>query len=117
MRSMVLALALALLTWWAAPAQAEEAARRPNVLVILADDQGYADLGVQGCKDVPTPNIDSLARNGIRCTSGYVSGEENGTGPILAKQAIWVRLSLSGQGSSARQRITRARKDEDAKWE
>lgn len=74
MRSMVLALALALLTWWALPAQAGEAARRPNVLVILADDQGYADLGVQGCKDIPTPNIDSLARSGIRCTSGYVSG-------------------------------------------
>ena len=72
MRTM--ALTLALLSGWAMPAQAGEAARRPNVLVILADDQGYADLGVQGCKDIPTPNIDSLARNGIRCTSGYVSG-------------------------------------------
>jgi arylsulfatase A-like enzyme len=45
----------------------------PNVLVILADDLGYADLGVQGCKDIPTPHIDSIAKNGIRCTSGYVS--------------------------------------------
>jgi arylsulfatase A-like enzyme len=47
---------------------------RPNVIVILADDQGYSDLGVQGGKDIPTPYIDSLARNGIRCTNGYVSG-------------------------------------------
>src|SRR3954467_14343682 len=48
--------------------------KRPNVLVIVGDDQGYADLGCYGCKDIPTPNIDSLAKNGIRCTNGYVSG-------------------------------------------
>ncbi|MCI0687568.1 MAG: sulfatase-like hydrolase/transferase, partial [Sporichthyaceae bacterium] len=47
--------------------------RKPNVIVIVSDDQGYADLGAQGCKDVPTPNIDSLAKNGVRCTNGYVS--------------------------------------------
>lgn len=49
------------------------AADRPNVLVILADDLGYADLGLHGGKDVPTPNIDSLGKNGVQCTSGYVS--------------------------------------------
>jgi arylsulfatase A-like enzyme len=48
-------------------------AGRPNVLYLLADDLGYADLSVQGCKDVPTPNIDSIARNGVRFTNGYVS--------------------------------------------
>jgi hypothetical protein len=57
-------LTLALLTWWATAAQAAQAPERPNVLVILADDQGYADLGVQGCKDIPTPNIDSLVKQG-----------------------------------------------------
>ncbi len=46
---------------------------RPNVLVIVADDLGYADIGVQGGRDVPTPNIDALAASGVRCTSGYVS--------------------------------------------
>ena len=46
---------------------------KPNVIVILADDLGYVDLGVQGGKDIPTPNIDSLAKNGVRCTQGYVS--------------------------------------------
>jgi arylsulfatase A-like enzyme/acetyl esterase/lipase len=45
--------------------------RKPNIVVILADDLGYADLGCQGCKDIPTPNIDILAKNGVRCTSGY----------------------------------------------
>jgi arylsulfatase A-like enzyme len=49
------------------------AATNPNILVILADDLGYADLGFNGCKDIPTPNIDTLARSGVRCTSGYVT--------------------------------------------
>ena len=48
-------------------------ARKPNIIVILADDMGYADIGVNGCKDIPTPHIDSLAKNGVRCTNGYVS--------------------------------------------
>ena len=47
---------------------------KPNIIIILADDLGYADVGFQGCKDIPTPHIDSLARNGLRFTSGYVSG-------------------------------------------
>lgn len=46
---------------------------RPNVMVIVADDLGYADIGVHGGKAVPTPHIDALAASGLRCTSGYVS--------------------------------------------
>lgn len=49
---------------------------KPNILVILADDLGYADLGCQGSPDVKTPNIDSLARNGIRCIAGYVTAPQ-----------------------------------------
>ena len=49
------------------------AAERPNVLIIYADDLGYGETGVQGCKDIPTPNIDSIAKNGLRCTQGYVA--------------------------------------------
>jgi len=52
---------------------AQTAAPRPNVLVILADDLGYQDLGCQGSPDIRTPHIDSLATGGVRCTSGYVS--------------------------------------------
>jgi len=47
--------------------------RPPNLIVILTDDQGYHDVGFNGCKDIPTPNLDSIARNGVRFTSGYVS--------------------------------------------
>ncbi len=48
-------------------------ARRPNILVIVSDDQGYADAGFQGCKDIPTPNLDALTKDGVRCTRGYVT--------------------------------------------
>jgi arylsulfatase A-like enzyme len=44
---------------------------RPNFLVIVADDLGYGDLGCFGCKDIPTPNIDSLAREGVRFTDAH----------------------------------------------
>jgi arylsulfatase A-like enzyme len=50
---------------WSAP---------PNVLVILIDDVGWGELGFQGCKDIPTPNMDSIAAGGVRFTQGYVSG-------------------------------------------
>jgi arylsulfatase A-like enzyme len=56
------------------PLRAADKGRRPNVVILLADDLGYADVGFQGCKDIPTPHIDSLGRNGVRCTNGYVSG-------------------------------------------
>lgn len=46
---------------------------RPNVLLIVSDDQGYADVGFNGCKDIPTPHIDRLAHDGIICTNGYVT--------------------------------------------
>jgi len=50
------------------------AADRPNILLIVADDMGYADVGFHGCKDIPTPNLDGLAAAGVRCTQGYVTG-------------------------------------------
>jgi arylsulfatase A-like enzyme len=50
-----------------------QAADRPNIIFIVADDLGYGELGCYGGKDVPTPHIDSLARNGVRFTNGYVT--------------------------------------------
>lgn len=46
---------------------------KPNLLVILADDLGYADVGFNGGKDIVTPHIDSIAKHGVRCSNGYVS--------------------------------------------
>jgi len=50
------------------------AAERPNILLIVGDDMGYADVGFHGCKDIPTPHLDALAAAGVRCTNGYVTG-------------------------------------------
>jgi arylsulfatase A-like enzyme len=47
-----------------------------NVLVILSDDQGYGDVGYQGSPDIPTPHIDSIAKNGVRFSNGYVSAPQ-----------------------------------------
>ena len=51
-------------------------ALKPNIIVILADDLGYADLGCQGSKEVVSPHMDSLAANGVRCTAGYISAPQ-----------------------------------------
>ena len=45
----------------------------PNLLVIMTDDQGYADVGFNGCEDIPTPNLDRVANEGVRFTNGYVT--------------------------------------------
>ncbi|MFC4296335.1 sulfatase-like hydrolase/transferase [Novosphingobium tardum] len=50
-----------------------DAAARPNVIVIVTDDQGYRDVGFNGSPDIPTPNIDRIAHEGVRFTRGYVA--------------------------------------------
>jgi arylsulfatase A-like enzyme len=57
----------------AAFAQVRQTGRKPNLIILLADDLGYGDIGCFGSHDVPTPNIDSIAANGIRFTDGYVT--------------------------------------------
>lgn len=48
-------------------------AKGPNLIIILTDDQGYADVGFNGSPDIQTPHIDTIAANGVRFTNGYVS--------------------------------------------
>src|SRR5256886_1499057 len=52
------------------PYAASAADRKPNVVVFLADDMGYSDLGCYG-GDIHTPNLDALAKNGLRFTQFY----------------------------------------------
>ncbi len=49
------------------------AAERPNVIVIMTDDQGTADLGVAGANDVETPHLDAVARRGVRFSQFYAA--------------------------------------------
>jgi arylsulfatase A-like enzyme len=50
-----------------------QSVKKPNMIIILTDDQGYADVGFNGSVDIPTPNIDRIAANGTKFSSGYVS--------------------------------------------
>ncbi|OYP37904.1 n-acetylgalactosamine-4-sulfatase [Rhodopirellula sp. MGV] len=54
-------------------AQNPDPVSRPNIVVIVADDLGYGETGMMGNREIPTPNIDSLAARGVRCTAGYVT--------------------------------------------
>ena len=49
-------------------------AKQPNIVILFADDLGYGELGCQGNPQIPTPHIDSIAKNGVRFTAGYVAG-------------------------------------------
>ena len=60
-----------------APAAAGEPAQkpcRPNVVIVLIDDMGWADLGCYGSKDIHTPHIDQVAKQGVRLTDFYSNG-------------------------------------------
>ena len=71
-----------------------EAAQRPNVLFVLADDLGYGDLSCYGRPDYRTPVLDRLARQGLKFTSSYAAAPvctptrcATGRRPFLASQA------------------------------
>jgi arylsulfatase A-like enzyme len=72
-----LLIAVAIATLISLPASADQPANRPsdkpNIVLILADDLGYADLSIHGSQQISTPYIDQIARAGIRFTSAYVS--------------------------------------------
>jgi len=69
-----LLVAAALLSLPSAGFAADAPARKPNVLILLGDDLGWGELGCQGNRQIPTPNIDAIAKGGVRFTQGYVSG-------------------------------------------
>src|SRR5262249_45863354 len=67
-------LALTTLCACAPAGQDESQSARPDVVLIVLDDLGYGDLGCYGCTDIQTPNIDRLARQGVRFTDFYANG-------------------------------------------
>ncbi len=54
-------------------AETGDESKSPNLIVVMVDDMGYADVGFNGCQDIPTPHIDSIAAGGVKFTSGYVA--------------------------------------------
>ena len=61
-----------MVVFWAGAAVAQP----PNIILILSDDQGYADLGCYGATDLDTPVIDRLAAEGIRFADAYVTAPQ-----------------------------------------
>ena len=70
----VLALLLLVAVVGHADAQRRAASDKPNVVMILMDDMGYGDIGSYGVRDASTPNLDRLARQGVRLTDAYANG-------------------------------------------
>src|SRR5476649_2383014 len=62
---------IALLAIASTTSASQDKPRRPNIVFILADDLGINDLSCYGRKDQPTPNLDKLAKQGMRFTSAY----------------------------------------------
>ncbi len=54
-------------------AESQASTTRPNVIIILTDDQGYADVGCFGAKGIETPHLDRMARDGMRFSTFYVA--------------------------------------------
>lgn len=72
-RSLAVMAAAAVTLTTAETLTAAERARPRNIVVIYADDLGYGDVGCYGARRVATPNVDRLAREGLRFTSGYAT--------------------------------------------
>jgi hypothetical protein len=62
-----------LVIWNSSVGPCAGAADKPNFVIFYADDLGWGETGVQGNKDIPTPHIDSIAKNGVRFIQGYVA--------------------------------------------
>jgi arylsulfatase A-like enzyme len=58
---------------WSGVVASAHAAEKPHIVIFYADDLGWGELGCQGNPQIPTPHIDSIARNGVRFTQGYVA--------------------------------------------
>ena len=105
MRRLVLGLTLAALAPIPrAPAQGA-VAPPPNVVLIITDDMGWADLGIYGARDVRTPNIDALARAGVRFTDFYSNGvlctpTRAGLMTGRYQQRYGMEVALPSQGAS-----------------
>jgi arylsulfatase A len=65
------------------------AAERPNIIVIMTDDQGWGDTGYNGDPEVRTPNIDRLAASGVRFDNGYVTS-------LITRRSFFCRIHVVG---------------------
>lgn len=77
------------------------AADKPNVLLIISDDAGYADFGFQGSKKIPTPNFDALAARGVAFSSAYAGSVCSPSRAMLTTGMYTSRIGYSNNISSS----------------
>ena len=87
----------------------EENNPQPNIVLIITDDVGYGDIGSYGAPDIKTPNIDGLARDGVRLTDFYANGptcSPTRVGLITGRyqQRFAIEAPLSSSGTADRER-------------
>ena len=84
--------------------------KKPNIIVILTDDMGFADVGIQGSeKDLLTPNLDALAKSGVRMTNGYVTAPQcvpSRAGLLTGRYQTRFGLEMNGQGPLKLEEVT-----------
>lgn len=94
-KTLIAAMVASALALPAVSAVAADAPRRPNIVIILGDDLGYADLGAYG-SEIRTPNIDALAKRGVRFTNFYTHASSSPTRSMLLSG---VDTHLNGLGN------------------
>lgn len=80
---------------------ATQAQDKPNVLVIISDDAGYADFGFQGSQKIPTPNFDALAKRGIVFSNAYAGSVCSPSRAMLTTGMYTARIGYSNNISSS----------------
>lgn len=85
-RTTLVLLLMALLSMTASAAN-----KPPNVVLLFIDDLGYGDTGPYGCEDIPTPNLDRLAKEGVTCTASYI------TNPPCCPSRCSLMMGMYGQ--------------------
>ena len=84
---------------------------KPNIVLFVADDMGFADCGLTGCKDIPTPNIDAIAKAGVRFTQGYTSGcvcSPTRAGLISGRYQQRFGFDANAEGKASTDKVPRA---------
>ena len=89
-------LAVATLGLVATHSLAQSHPRKPNIVLILADDLGYGDLSCYGADDIATPNIDRMAADGVKLTSFYVSPVCSPTRAAIMTGSHSTRVGIGG---------------------
>jgi len=90
-----------------ADAGSKAADERPNIIVIMADDLGYGDVGCYGSRKIKTPNIDALARGGMKFTDYHSNGAVcSPTRAALLTGRYQQRCGIEGVVTAAKHRHT-----------